>query len=34
MQQEVITLIVERLRDCKDADLLDFILSLLIEGSK
>jgi len=33
MQQELIKNILEHLQNCKDVDLLDLILSLLIESS-
>lgn len=33
MTKQLIDQIIERLKDCHDADLLDFILTLLIESS-
>lgn len=33
MHQEIILQIIERLRTCTDADLLDLILKLLLESS-
>ena len=32
MQQDIIKLITKHLKECKDADLLDLILALLIES--
>lgn len=33
MQQDIIKNIIEHLQNCKDTDLLDLILKLLIESS-